>query len=331
MIEALLELDRLKNSKNLLAFSAGVDSSALFFLLQSLNIKIDLALINYQTRATSNDEEEFAKELGREFGVRVFTTKAPKFQSDFENRAREFRYNFFEEIIDEQNYQNLLTAHHLGDRLEWFFMKLIRGAGVVELLGMEPKEVRFTKSGKSYNLIRPLLNLTKDELLEFLRGGNYRYFIDESNFDSKFERNFIREKFANPLLRNYQDGIKRSFEYLTKDRNYLSSCFELKTQIKDLAVFELKDKECLDRAVNSYLKRFNLKLSKREREILKIQDSLIVARRWAVGLRDKKTLFIAPFFQTNLPKKFKEECRVAKIPPKIRPYLYTQNISPREL
>ena len=330
MIEALLELEELKRGKNLLAFSGGVDSTALFFLLQKLNIKTDLALINYQTRATSDDEESFAKELGVEFGVDVFTTKAPEFKSDFENRAREFRYSFFEEIIERGSYQNLLTAHHLGDRLEWFFMKLFRGSGVVELLGMEPKEIRFTKGGKRYSLIRPLLNLTKDELLEFLDSGGFRYFIDESNFDTKFERNYIRAKFANPILKDYKDGIKRSFEYLQRDREYLNSCFLLKKRIKNLAIFEIKSRFCLDRAINSYLREFNLKLSKRERELLKSQNSLVIARRFVAELREN-ILFIAPFIKTPLPKRFKEECRVLKIPPKIRVYLHQAEINPREL
>jgi tRNA(Ile)-lysidine synthase len=318
-------LTKLKRGKNLLAFSAGIDSSALFFILQKLNIRVDLALVNYKTRAESDFEEQYAKDLAKKYGVQVFVKEAPKIDRDFENRAREFRYKFFETLIDEHHYDNLLTAHHLGDRLEWFLMRLIRGAGAVELVGMEAIDSRITPNSNSYNLIRPLLNHTKDELLEFLQKNQYRYFIDHSNFDKNIERNYIRELFATPLLKSYKRGIAKSFEYLQRDRDYLKECFSLKMEIKDFAVFELKSMLCIDRAVDFYLKRKSTLISAKERETLQKIGFVMVGRDWIVQSRDN-LVFIAPFVEATLPKKVKEFYRKAKIPPKVRPYLYKEGI-----
>ncbi len=297
----------------------------MFFILQSLGIKVDLALVNYHTRKESNLEEKYAKELAKKFDLKLFLASAPKFESNFESRAREFRYNFFEEVIEKENYQTLLTAHHLGDRLEWFFMRLIRGAGAVELSGMEFVSKRFTKSKKTYLLIRPLLNISKDELLDFLDSNQIKYFIDSSNYNQDIERNYIRANFSEPLLKRYKNGIKRSFEYLERDKLYLNKCFRVKKIIKDLAIFQLKDPFCSDRAASSFLKQKGILISTKERENLVKNGFSLIGRKW-VAQREKGLLFISPFYKASIPKNMKEKFRIAKIPPKIRPYIYLEKI-----
>jgi tRNA(Ile)-lysidine synthase len=332
MIEkALLELDSLRDRKNLLAFSAGVDSTALLFILQKIDIRCDLVLVNYRTREESNLEESYAKDLSERLGLNCFTTKAPKFKKDFENRAREFRYNFFENIISEYQYHNLLTAHHLGDRLEWFIMQLIKGSGVVELLGMEAKSYRTTSKGVKYSLVRPLLNTSKDELLEFLKRENIKYFVDSSNSNKNIFRNRIRENFASKLIREYRYGIEKSFDYLKRDRDFINGCFKLKKEIKKLAVFELKDIFCTDRATDSYLKKYGVVMSSKERKVLLERGSTQISRGW-IAQRDGNLLFIAPFVESvKIPKRERERYRLAKVPHRIRGYLYIEKIKLEEI
>ena len=145
--------DRLIEGKNLLAFSAGVDSSALFFLLLDNKIQFDIALVNYGIREESIEEERYAKYIAKERNLKAHITKAPKFSTNFEKNARDFRYSFFKTLIDKENYTNLITAHQLNDQLEWFLMRLTKGAGVNELLGLEEISQR-----ENYTLIRPILN-----------------------------------------------------------------------------------------------------------------------------------------------------------------------------
>ena len=186
-----LDFSVIKNQKNLLAFSAGIDSSALFFLLIEKDIPFDIAIVNYNLRAQSNDEVSYAKELAKKYNKEIFIFDTIiENSSNFEKKARDIRYTFFEEIINKHSYETLITAHQLNDKLEWFMMQLSKGAGLVELIGFNEFEHK-----ENYQIYKPLLNITKDELIIYLQKNSYKYFIDESNFDEKYKRNFFRHNF----------------------------------------------------------------------------------------------------------------------------------------
>ncbi|EDO7866390.1 tRNA lysidine(34) synthetase TilS, partial [Campylobacter coli] len=156
-------LSFLKKGRNLLAFSYGSDSSALFHFLVQKKIDFDLVMINYKTRKNSDLEEQKAKELALKFHKKIFIKSAPVIKGNFEKEARDFRYDFFEKICLEQGYDHLILAHHLNDQFEWFLMQLSRGAGLAEILGMQECEKR-----SNYTLLRPLLFTSKDEILSYL-------------------------------------------------------------------------------------------------------------------------------------------------------------------
>ena len=306
--------------RNLLAFSAGVDSSALFFLLLDNNIPFDIALVNYGTRRDSDKEEIHAKALAEKYDLVCHTIKAPAFTTNFEKNARDFRYDFFETLIKEHSYETLLTAHQLNDQLEWMLMRLTKGAGVSELIGLERVSQR-----KNYTLIRPLLEYSKDELLEYLETNQYPYFIDESNSDEKYERNRFRKKFSDPLITQYKEGIKRSFKYLRKDKESLEKEFETIYTEKSLRIIKLHKVTAKVKAVDLALKELGYLLSSSQREEIEKEESLVIGGEWAVELQEDQ-LYIAPYVTTNMPKKFKEECRVKRISSKIRPYLFQEKI-----
>ena len=198
----------LQGKKNLLAFSAGVDSTALFFILLKNNINFDIAIVNYNTREQSQEELKYAEELASVHNLKCHALNAAKIDKNFEAQAREIRYNFFEELINEYSYDNLITAHHLGDRLEWMLMQFCKGAGCAELVGMQEEQQR-----DNYTLVRPLLHIDKQELLKFLNADNIKYFEDESNEDEDIKRNSFRHNYSTPLLEKYLSGIKKSFDY----------------------------------------------------------------------------------------------------------------------
>ncbi len=309
----------LKGKRNLLAFSAGVDSSALFFLLLEHNISFDIALVNYALRQQAKDEEAYALELAKKYSLKAHIAYAPKFENNFEKNARDFRYAFFDKLMS--NYDNLLTAHQLNDQLEWFLMRLAKGAGVHELMGLEEVSVK-----KNYKLIRPLLQYSKEELLEYLKSNNHRYFVDQSNFEPYYERNIFREKFANRLLESYKEGIKRSFNYLKEDKKALDSGVKELFHQKELFVISYKYPYQVPRVVDQYLKKLGYLLSASQREELKRETSIVFGGKWAVEIKEDR-IFIAPYSTEAMPKKFKEQCRVAKIPSKIRPYLFNVDIN----
>lgn len=311
----------LVDKKILLAFSGGIDSTALFFLLQECGIKCDLAIVDYALREQSKDEVNYAKELASVYGVKCFATTAPKFDSHFEQNARNFRYEFFEDIISKESYEVLLTAHQLNDNLEWFLMRLSKGAGVSELVGL--KEV--TKK-KNYLLIRPLLGFSKDELLEYLKTNNHKYFIDETNSDERYERNYFRANFSDKLIQNYKNGIKKSFEYLKSDALLLEDKYEIIFKQKELVIAKIKDISYMAKATDLILKELGYLMSSKQREEIGKNKNLVIGGLWSVGLSGDM-LFVAPYKKTVLPKEFKELCRIKHIPPLVRGYIYDENIN----
>ena len=320
-------LDNLEDKKNLLAFSFGVDSSALFHILRKYNIKFDIAFVNYGIREEAVEEEAAARALAKKSNINIYVAYAPKWDNSFEKRAREFRYSFFESIIEEYDYHNLLTAHQLNDSLEWLLMRLSKGAGVVELMGLEETEERKTKNlEKSYKLIRPLLQHSKNSLEEFLKSNKYKYFQDKSNFDENYERNFFRHNFSNPLIDKYADGIRKSLEYLKEDKKEILSYIEPILSIKYLRVLKIKNKRLISRAVDRELKQLGYLMSGKDREIISENCSLVIGRKWCVEEKNGY-IFIAPYIKNiSIPKKIKELYRLKGLPPKIRPYLYSESI-----
>lgn len=314
-------LDELKKGKNLLAYSAGSDSNALFYILKSYNIEFDIALVNYKTRDESDKEEAYAKELAKKYKKSCFTLTCKLENSNFEHNARLKRYEFFEKLIKKNSYTNLITAHHLNDKFEWFLMQLSRGAGVVELSGMSEIEKK-----ENYTIIRPLLQTSKDEILEFLKTNKIKHFLDSSNTDTKYFRNRIRAEFASSFVKEYKEGIKRSFNYLQNDASRLQP--KLLKRVKQLYILEKSSDDLINiRGIDKVLKTLGVLLSKSMRdEVLKTKNC-IVSDKIAVVFSDDK-IYISPTCKdVVMDKKFKEACRVAKIPAKIRPYIYKENIT----
>jgi len=307
----------LNSSKNLLAFSAGGDSTALFFLLLKHKIPFDIAIVDYGIRVQSKEEIAYALELAHDYHVECFVHSAKPITNNFEAKARKIRYDFFESLIKKHNYNNLLTAHHLGDRFEWMLMQFCKGAGCVELSGIQEHEKR-----KNYHLVRPLLHLDKSELLKYLHDNQLKYFEDESNRDEKYQRNYFRHHHSQPLLDKHLEGIKKSFAYLDEDVNDLLHDISLQ-RIKDFAYFKNSQHQRSNIfAIDKYLKQEGYLLSENDRKSLKNSDTVLISRQIVINQREDY-IFIAPYMIIeSMPKKFKEKMRILKLEPKLRAYIY---------
>ncbi|RDU73707.1 tRNA lysidine(34) synthetase TilS [Helicobacter aurati] len=244
----------LQNAKNLLAFSGGIDSSALFFILQNHTIPFDVAIVDYAKRTQSKQEVEYAKQLARTYKKACYLltldyvkSYAPSdsycllesfslvaksvdcyrynlivqpLDSNFEHQARKIRYDFFAFLIQTYSYNNLILAHHLDDKIEWFFMQFTKGSGLNSLLGFVEKEIRYTNK-TSYCLLRPLIHVRKQELLAYNHSHNINYFIDSSNTNTLHKRNLFRNSLQNLFMQDCTQGIIRSFTYLHNEKAML--------------------------------------------------------------------------------------------------------------
>ena len=315
-------LRTLKSGKNLLAFSYGSDSTALFYTLLRQGVEFDLAMINYKMRAQSDEEERAARALALEFSKKIFVKNALKFDKDFQHKARAFRYEFFAKICAEFGYTNLLVAHHLNDRFEWFLRQLARGAGVVELLGMKESEKR-----ANFTLLRPFLNTPKAEILGFLEKEKIQFFNDESNENEKYERNFIRKHFATPFMSEFSAGVSKSFAYLEKDAKNL--CDDEIAEFKGILVCE-----CLESTITRAVKKMGVVMSVGQRKELtknKEFNDIVVSGKVAIAFMRGKCLVFKYTQSKKMPKIQKELYRKAKIPKLLRPYLYENSIDTKDL
>ena len=322
-----LDFSVIRNQKNLLAFSAGVDSSALFFLLLEQSIPFDIAIVNYNLRVQSKDEVFYAKNLASKYKKNIFL-KETKIEniSNFEKNARDIRYKFFDEIILENSYENLITAHQLNDKLEWFMMQLSKGAGLVELIGFNEFEQK-----ENYKIYKPLLNITKKKLENYLKINNHKYFVDQSNFDEKYKRNYFRHTFSNKFLENFSSGVKKSFEYLQIDLDSLNIQNIPIKKIKELEIFLNQNDDNLNiRTIDLSLKKRGFLLTSAQRnEILK-QKEITISHKINISIQQNH-IWIAPICSEFIEKKYKELYRINKIPKNIRTYIFREKIELEEL
>jgi len=174
----------------LLAVSGGIDSVAMVDLFQRSGYNYAVAHSNFGLRNKESDEDEaFVRELaernGVSFFVKHFETKryAEEQKISIQMAARELRYSWFDELLAEQGFAFVATAHHLDDQAETFFINLLRGTGISGLHGILPKQ------GK---VIRPLMFATREQIMEFALNEKLVWKEDSSNKSRKYLRNKLR-------------------------------------------------------------------------------------------------------------------------------------------
>ncbi|PSM52370.1 tRNA lysidine(34) synthetase TilS [Campylobacter blaseri] len=302
-----------RQNRSILAFSYGVDSTALFYILVNLKIDFDLAFVNYNTRPSSNTEEESARELAKEFNKKIYVKNVQlvlEDSSNFEQKARDVRYKFFDEICTEFNYKYLITAHNLNDLFEWFLMRFSKGAGVCNLIGMskiDPKQ--------NYTILRPLLDTSKNEILNFLDTNEIKYFFDKSNLDTNFERNYIRSKFSNQFIQEFHPGVKKSFEFLNEDKKHLQGKFIY----EDEKFFIIQNTPFSMNLIDKAVKKLGISMSQKQR--LEASKDSVISGKIAIGYNEK-LVCVSPFKINKMDKKFKEICRIKKVPKHNRGFIY---------
>lgn len=313
----LLHLDLLKQGRSLLAFSGGVDSTALFHLLLENHIAFDIAHVNYHTRTSSDEEEHNAIALSQKHNLQCYTHSCRLGGANFEHRAREERYRFFGYLMKKHGYRYLLTAHQLNDRLEWLMMQMCRGSGLPEILGIRSHDTR-----EGIEILRPLLEWDRESIETYLDVHTIPHHIDESNADERYTRNAFRHRYSAPMMREYRDAIRRSFRYLEEDNDALIEPMYF-TLLNEFAYAQNpRNIRSLVVGIDTFFKNSGYLLSQHDKEALKHGGEHLIARRTVVSIEGNYT-FITPYeHNVVMDKGFREECRKLRVGAKLRGYLY---------
>ena len=221
----------LNNDKHIIiGVSSGPDSMALLHMLKNnLHCNIVCAHINHNVRKESNEEEQFLKEYCNQNNIIFESLKIDSYhENNFENEARKKRYTFYESLLKKYNSHNLFLAHHGDDLIETVIMKIIRGSNLEGYAGI--KTISYLEN---YKIIRPLLNITKKDILKYNQENNIKYYIDKTNEDIKYTRNRYRKNLI-PLLKKEDKNIHLKFlkysNTLQEYDNYIK--YEINIKIK---------------------------------------------------------------------------------------------------
>ena len=208
-----------ENEPLVVGCSSGPDSMALLhYLKKNTNNKIICCHINHNIRKQSIEEEQYLKNYCIKENIIFENTTIKKYkENNFENEARKRRYEFYEKILNKYHSKYLFLAHHGDDLIETILMKIERGSNLEGYAGI--KEITHINN---YYIIRPLLKYTKEDLIEYNKKNNIKYYIDQSNNNTIYTRNRYRKNIL-PLLKKEDKKIHLKYlKYSKTILDYLS-------------------------------------------------------------------------------------------------------------
>ena len=198
------------NDTIVVGVSGGPDSMALLYILNEFKKKLDLKIVcahvNHNKRVESEQEKIDLENYCKANNIIFEYIKITKWGDDnFHNEARSVRYNFFEELVMNYGAKYLMTAHQGDDLIETILMRIVRGSTLKGYSGFS----RIVDKG-TYKIVRPLITVTKDEIMEFDKANGIKYAIDQSNNEDHYTRNRYRHTVL-PFLKHEDPKVHKKF------------------------------------------------------------------------------------------------------------------------
>ena len=302
----MIKINLDKNKRYLLACSFGPDSMALFDLLIKNKYNFEVAHVNYGLRLEAADETLKLAQFCKEKGINLHIYKVEEgISRNIEEKCREIRYDFFKKIIEKHRLDALLVAHNQDDNIETFFLQKNRH-NIVEKYGLE--ETTFIKN---CIVIRPLLVVSKADLLKYCDANGVPYAIDSSNLSDKFLRNKIRHNVVAKMDLNARqvavEEIKNMNLKLLESNNHIKAGNRKK--VKDLLKYT--DEELAYHftvACRTFVPGFELSLKQ-----IKEFRNVLMSDKPNITIKLKKGLFFVKFYDLAEIKMLPKETNYAFI------------------
>lgn len=240
----------------IVAVSGGADSMALLHMLTIKGYEIIVVHVNYQVRESAKRDQKIVENFCQKHNLTLKILYAKEAVGNFQAFARRLRYDYMQEIAKEYDTYDVYVAHHLDDVIETYLMQKERKS-IPEFYGIK-SELNY----ETITLKRPLLHLSKEEIIEYCRNNNIEYGDDESNFKNDYTRNRIRNTVVSKMSKiDKQDLINE----IKKLNSNLESEAKVLTDIvdefkKDFSLKKLlahKD-EIIIKVMRLYLKEYNI-------------------------------------------------------------------------
>lgn len=244
-VRAYIDKHRLLSAsdKVLVGLSGGADSVALLSVLVKLGYTCIALHCNFHLRGEESvRDEKFAQAFADKLHVPLYKIDFKTEQYAHENHlsiemaARELRYAWFEDMRIRLQAQAIAVAHHRDDSIETLLMNLVRGSGIRGLVGIRPR---------NQYVIRPLLGVSRKEILAWLEEQQYTYVTDSTNLSDAYTRNFIRLRVL-PLLEEINPSVRQT---LSRTADHLSAAETIYLSVLERARQELwiKDKLSIEK------------------------------------------------------------------------------------
>ena len=323
VLEIIKKYNLIENGdKIVIGVSGGPDSITLLnVLLEIKNEKIidfDMVVchINHMIREEAIQDEEYVLEFCKKYNIQCFVkridveNKAKEEKIGTEEAGRNARYEFFNEVLEKTKSNKIATAHTANDNAETVLMNIIRGSGTAGLKGIEAKRD---------NLIRPLIECSRDEIEEYCKENNLDPRIDKTNFENIYTRNKVRNMLIPYIKENFNpniiEGLNRLSELSKQENDYLEKV--TKQAYKEVLIEEQENQIILD------LNKFNLQeLVIKSRLVLYTINILFGTRN---GIEKKHIEDIIKLCSNNIGNKFLIPNKKVKILVKNRKIFFIVN------
>lgn len=231
-VQKTIERENLLNirQQTIVGLSGGPDSMALLYCLIELGYLCVAVHCNFNLRGKEScRDESFVKSYCKENGIKLIVKSFDTVKYAEENKvsiemaARNLRYDYFEEVRLNENAQGIAVAHHRDDNIETILLNLVRGTGIRGLSGM--------KYRNDSNIIRPMLDISRDEIMSFLESRRIPYVIDHTNLEPIVKRNIIRLNVL-PLFRRLNPSVEKAVHNTGRYLSEVSSIYKTTIQEK---------------------------------------------------------------------------------------------------